>query len=431
LDLFGFICFQLHFTFFIICKAVTGLTADKDYVLATYLVHGKQDFYKKAEGIAVGLTVGTWTELPQEKKEKMAAHLGKVFQVQELSPTHEGVPRALLTIGYPVANLTPDFPAILTTVFGKLSMDGQIKLMDVELPDEFLARFPGPRFGIEGIRKILSAEDRPLLMSIFKQCIGLSLDELKEEYQKQIDGGVDVVKDDEIFFQDDEAPAVERVRAFEQQNLKREEHTGRKALYAVNLTGPVTGLVDKAKRLVEAGASCLLLNVTPYGLDILHRLAADQEINVPIMAHPALSGALYASDHYGVAAPLWLGKLMRWAGADMVLYPSPYGSVAMQREEALEVAEWLREDSLHRPAFPGPSAGIHPGLVPVLYRDFGNQLIVNAGGGIHGHPQGSTAGGKAFAAAISAMVQGRSLQEAANEVPELAQAIEKWGVVEG
>ncbi|OUM84417.1 MAG: 2,3-diketo-5-methylthiopentyl-1-phosphate enolase [Bacillus thermozeamaize] len=407
------------------------MTADKDYVLATYLVHGNEDFHKKAEGIAVGLTVGTWTELPQEKKEKMAAHLGKVFQIQELPPTGDGVPRALLTIGYPTANVTPDFPAILTTVFGKLSMDGQIKLVDLQLPEFLLSQFPGPRFGIEGVRRLLGVQDRPLLMSIFKQCIGLSLDELEEEYQKQIDGGVDLVKDDEIFFRDEQAPDIERVRAFERRNRQRQERTGKKTLYAVNLTGPVTRLLEKAKRLVEAGASCLLLNVTPYGLDVLHRLAADPDINVPIMAHPAFSGALYASPRHGVSSPLLLGKLMRWAGADIVLFPSPYGSVAMPREESLQVADYLREESVHRPAFPAPSAGIHPGLVPLLFRDFGIQSVVNAGGGIHGHPQGSTAGGKAFVAAISAAVGGRPLREAAADAPELRAAIEKWGVAEG
>ncbi|GAB7386723.1 2,3-diketo-5-methylthiopentyl-1-phosphate enolase [Bacillaceae bacterium] len=406
------------------------MTQERDYVLATYLVHGGRDFHKKAEGIAVGLTVGTWTELPAAKRERMSRHLGKVFDVKELLPTDAGAPRALLTIGYPVANVTPDLPAILTTVFGKLSMDGQIKLIDVQLPDFVLSQFPGPRFGIEGIRERLGVHDRPLLMSIFKQCIGLSLAELEEEYQKQIDGGVDLVKDDEIFFRDDLAPAVERVRALERRNREREEKTGRKVLYAVNLTGPVTTLVEKAKRLVEAGASCLLLNVAPYGFDVLHRLAADPDVNVPIMAHPAFTGAMYPSPQYGVAAPLLLGRLMRWAGADIVLYPSPYGSVAMPREEALQVAERLREESVHRPAFPAPSAGIHPGLVPVLYRDFGKNAIVNAGGGIHGHPQGSTAGGQAFVAAISAAVSGRPLREAAAESPELRAAVEKWGAVE-
>ncbi|MDN4594260.1 2,3-diketo-5-methylthiopentyl-1-phosphate enolase [Polycladomyces subterraneus] len=403
---------------------------DSGYIYATYLIQGASDLEKKARGIAVGLTVGTWTELPRAKQEKMAPYLGKVEEVARLEPAVDGTPRGRITIGYPVRNLTADLPAVLTTVFGKLSMDGKIKLIDLQLPDEFLSRFPGPRFGIEGIRERLGVHDRPLLMSIFKQCIGLPLDELETEYQKQIEGGVDLVKDDEIFFRDDLAPVEQRVSAIERRNRAWEEQTGKKVLYAVNLTGPVTQLLDRAKRLVEAGASCLLLNVAPYGWDVLHRLAEDPDISVPIMAHPAFTGAIYASPDHGLSAALLLGKFLRWAGADIVLYPSPYGSVAMPREEALKVAQHLRENNgAHRPAFPAPSAGIHPGLVPVLYRDFGRDAIVNAGGGIHGHPDGSTQGGRAFVDAIKAVVSGVTLEEKAETSAALRKAIDAWGVV--
>lgn len=403
-------------------------SAEQDYVIATYLIHGNHNFHKKAQEIAVGLTVGTWTELPLAKKEQMKPHLGKVIDVKGLNLHSNEVPKALVMIGYPIVNMNPDIPSILTTVFGKLSMDGQIKLMDLQVPDSLLAQFPGPRLGIDGIRKLVGVNDRPLLMSIFKQCIGLSLSELEKEYQNQIDGQVDLVKDDEIYFRDDPAPALKRIRAFEKRNENLKQSNGRTVLYAVNLTGPVTQLVDLAKRWSTAGASCLLLNVAPYGFDILHRLSADPDINIPIIAHPAFTGSIYPSPHFGLSAPLLLGKLMRMAGADLVLYPSPYGSVALPKNEALNIAKELTtNNSIHRPAFPVPSAGIHPGLVPSLFKDFGENFIVNAGGGIHGHPQGTTAGGKAFQDAIQASLLGHSLEEAAKLSPELHSALIKWG----
>jgi 2,3-diketo-5-methylthiopentyl-1-phosphate enolase len=406
------------------------MTINQDYVLAAYLAHGHMNFHKKAQDIAVGLTVGSWTELTKEKKEQMKQHLGKVVEIKELKPDLDKVPRALLTIGYPIQNMQPDLPAILTTVFGKLSMDGQIKLIDLQLPDSYLRQFPGPRFGIEGVRNILGIKDRPLLMSIFKQCIGLSLHELDIEYQNQIEGGVDLVKDDEIFFNDVQAPVLERIKLLEKRNRELYEKTGKKVLYAANLTGPVTELLERAKRYVDGGASCLLLNVLPYGFDILHRIASHPDIHVPIMVHPSFAGALYPSLYYGIAAPLLLGKLMRWTGADIALYPSPYGSVTMPKEDALEVARNLHCDStFHSSAFPVPSAGIYPGLIPVLYRDFGTDVIVNAGGGIHGHPQGSTAGAKAFVDAIEAVISKYSLEEAAKISPELQSALDKWGAV--
>jgi 2,3-diketo-5-methylthiopentyl-1-phosphate enolase len=409
---------------------VIFVTTEQDYVIATYLIHGNLNFSKKAQEIAVGLTVGTWTDLPKAKKEQMIPHLGKVIEVKVLNPKSDESPKALLMIGYPLVNMNPDIPSILTTVFGKLSMDGQIKLIDLHLPDSLLSQFPGPRFGIHGIRRMIGVHNRPLLMSIFKQCIGLPLDELEKEYQNQIDGQVDLIKDDEIFFRDDYAPALKRIAAFEKCNKYQQEKNGKKVLYAVNLTGPVTQLVEKAKQLSNAGASCLLLNVAPYGFDVLHRISADPDVNIPIIAHPAFAGSFYPSPYYGLSAPLLLGKLMRLSGADIVLYPSPYGSVAMPKDDALEIANQLQfPNNIHHPAFPTPSAGIHPGLVPTLYRDFGVNFIINAGGGIHGHPQGTTAGGKAFADAIQAAISGQTLVEAAQNSTELRSALNKWGAI--
>lgn len=396
-------------------------------ILVTYLTQGK-DLQKKAEAIAVGMTVGSWTDLPAAKQEALRPYLGEAVEAKVLETLENGEQRGLITVAYPAGNFTPDIPSLLTCVFGKLSMDGKIKLVDIQFPASFLAHFPGPKYGIDGLREQLGVHDRPLLMSIFKSCLGLPFDDLKTQFRAQALGGVDLVKDDEIFFVDDQAPFLERIRAFREIGRETAEQTGKPILYAANLTGPTHELLDRAKRAVEAGAQCLLFNVLAYGFDVLHRLAADPDVTVPIMAHPALAGAYYPAPDYGIAAPLLLGKLLRLAGADLVLFPSPYGSVAMEKTQALQLAANLTdlEVPLKRP-FPVPSAGIHPGLVPQLFADFGLDQVVNAGGGIHGHPGGAAAGGQAFVDAIAATVRGVSLEEAAKDSEPLAQALAKWG----
>ncbi|ELK44034.1 2,3-diketo-5-methylthiopentyl-1-phosphate enolase [Brevibacillus sp. NSP2.1] len=396
-------------------------------ILVTYLTQAK-DLNKKAAAIAVGMTVGSWTDLPAAKQAELAPYLGEAVSATPLETLENGDVRGLITVSYPTRNFTSDIPSLLTGIFGKLSMDGKIKLVDIAFPDSFLQAFPGPKFGIDGLRGRLDAQNRPLLMSIFKSCLGLPFDDLKTQFKAQAQGGVDLVKDDEIFFADDRAPFLERIQAFKQIALETEAETGKPVLYAANLTGPINELNEKAKRAVEAGADCLLFNVLAFGFDALHRLAADPDVNVPIMAHPALAGAYYPSPDYGIATPLLLGTLMRIAGADLVLFPSPYGNVALDKTEALQLAHNLTTplEGVRR-SFPVPSAGIHPGLVPQLYQDFGLDQIVNAGGGIHGHPGGATAGAKAFVDAITAVTAGRSLEEAAAGSPELAIALEKWG----
>lgn len=419
------------------------------FCLATYRSFDeKADFYKKATGIAVGLTVGSWTELPEAQKANMEKHLGKVISVDihEPAPGESLANRyADITIAYPDVNFSRDIPALLVTVFGKLSMDGKIKLIDLTFSSEFLSGFSGPKFGMQGVRDLLTVHDRPLLMSIFKSVVGYELPALREQFYLQAAGGVDLIKDDEILFENPLTPLEKRIEVCLEAAAQASKETGQKLLYAVNLTGPTSKLAAQAKKAIAAGANALLFNVLAYGFDVLHELSADPEISIPIMAHPAMAGATYPSPHYGISASVLLGKLMRLAGADLVLFPSPYGSVVMPKEENMAIKHALLTNDLRNdyaynaPAdaslklaasFPVPSAGIHPGLVPLILRDFGTDVIVNAGGGIHGHPLGAIAGGHAFRQAIDATLQGTKLQDYARTHPELQSAIDTWGTPE-
>jgi 2,3-diketo-5-methylthiopentyl-1-phosphate enolase len=418
------------------------------YCLATYRCYDENaDFAKKAQGIAVGLTVGSWTDLPEAKKAEMEKHLGRVIDIQVHEPS-SGEPAseryADIHIAYPDINFSRDIPALLVTIFGKLSMDGRIKLVDVKFSESFLSGFPGPKFGIQGVRDLLGVHDRPLLMSIFKSVIGYDLPALKEQFYLQALGGVDLIKDDEILFENPLTPIEKRVEACMEAARQAERETGQKLLYAANLTGPTFRLKEQAKKAIAAGANALLFNVLAYGFDVLHELASDAEIDVPIMAHPSLAGAFYPSPYHGISASVLLGKLMRIAGADLVLFPSPYGSVVMPREENMaikrallaEESDYIFAQDAHvsghklKHSFPVPSAGIHPGLVPLILKDFGAEVVVNAGGGIHGHPMGTAAGGRAFRQAIDACLNGRPLRDYAVEHPELQAAIQAWGVKE-
>ncbi|MDQ0189795.1 2,3-diketo-5-methylthiopentyl-1-phosphate enolase [Alicyclobacillus cycloheptanicus] len=400
------------------------------YIYATYRVVDKPNqLQARADGIAIGLTVGSWTDLPQSKQDSVRQHCGIVASIEEVDAgaRPDGTVTADITIGYPVINFTPTFAALLTTVFGKLSMDGLIKLVGLQIPEPFARAFPGPKFGVNGIRDRLKVYNRPLLMSIFKSCIGNNLDELTAHFTEQALGGADLIKDDEIFFTEAYATPEARVEAYTKAMERTRRETGKDVLYAVNLTGPVFELRDRARRLSDLGAGALLLNVFAYGLDVLRELAADPDIQVPIMAHPAVSGALYAAPQHGIAADILLGQLLRLGGADIVIYPSPYGSVTLERTVGQQLVSALRTPGPHNVCLPAPSAGIHPGLVPILLQDMGVDFIVNAGGGIHGHPDGATAGGQAFTAAIDAALAGVPLAEAANHSEPLRKALLRWG----
>lgn len=397
-------------------------------LIATYVVNDEKYPEKKAEEIALGLTVGSWTNLPEIEQSQLRKHKGRVVSIE--GNTSEWGEQSLIRIAYPTINFSNDLPAILTTVFGKLSLDGKIKLLDLQFEQELKSHFPGPRFGIEALREKIGVFNRPLLMSIFKGILGKDLSFLIEQLKQQALGGVDVVKDDEILFENELTPFEKRISAKKIVLEEVFEQTGQRTLYAVNLSGRTSQLKEKAKRAAELGADLLLFNVFSYGLDVLQELREEDEISLPIMAHPAVSGALTSSSQYGFSHSLLLGKLLRYAGADLSLFPSPYGTVALEKAQALSIAnELTREDDFKR-AFPVPSAGIHPGLVSLLIRDFGVDSVINAGGGVHGHPDGARGGGLAFRQAIDVSLQGKSLASGAESFSELNKALQLWGNAE-
>ncbi len=405
-------------------------------VIATYLIHDyKGDHEKKAEGIALGLTVGTWTDLPKLEQEQLKKHKGRVISVDALPQMDatnayfgRTVYRSMIKIAYPAENFSADLPAIVTTVFGKLSLDGEIKLLDLDFVGDIRKSFPGPRYGITGIREQIGVPDRPLVMSIFKGVLGRDLAFHNEQLREQALGGVDLVKDDEILFEQHLTPFFDRIRTGKKILEEVYQSTGHRTLYAVNLSGKTFELLDKAERAAEAGADVLLFNVFSYGLDVLQALREDERSKLPIMAHPAFSGALTSSEFYGVGHSLLLGKLTRLVGADFSLFPSPYGNVALKKEEALAIGQALTsKEEEWKQAFPVPSAGIHPGMVPNLVADFRIESVINAGGGIHGHPDGARGGGQAFRDAVAAVLNNQTLEEAAKESQALAKALQLWG----
>jgi 2,3-diketo-5-methylthiopentyl-1-phosphate enolase len=157
---------------------------------------------------------------------------------------------------------------------------------------------------------------------------------------------------------------------------------------------------------------------------VLSALAADQEINVPIFAHPALAGAMCASPDYGMAYSVVLGTLMAHGGADAVLYPAHYGNLPFDPAEEIRIRDSLRS----RNVFPVPSAGIHPGVVPKALFDYGQDVILNAGTGIMDHPDSPAAGVKAFFEALERVKQGESFELETLPESALRRAVEKWGV---
>jgi 2,3-diketo-5-methylthiopentyl-1-phosphate enolase len=398
-----------------------------NYIDATYLIFSDKpfDIEKKAEEIAVNSIVGNFENYPQELKKKLEKYKGRIVDVFDFKDSDSKKYKAVIKIGYPVVLFNHDIPSILTIIFGKLSLEKNIKLIDLDFHPAFLDHFNGPRYGINGIRDMLNVHHEPLLMTTFQTCFGLDTSEFADKFFKQAVGGVDFVKDDEIFFDDTFAPFEKRIEACVKRAEESEKITGRKTLYVPNLTGHVDEIIEKAKRGIDAGGKAFLINVLPYGFDVLQRLS--EEVDAVFVAYPSFSGAIYQSENVGIEASVLLGKLMRIAGADMVLFPSPYGDLSLTHHKIMEITESLKEGLGNiKPSFPVPSENINPSLVPKMFKDFGTNVVINAGHTIHEHPMGTTAGAKAFRDAVDCVISGVLIEECAAASEELKTALEKW-----
>lgn len=413
---------------------------DKErYVIATYYAAStpSNNMLKFAAALAIEQTCGTWLKVPGETPEVRERAIGRVVGVYEAPAYQINIPanvterNYIIRIAYPWQNFGAQISMMLSTVIGNISSSGKVKLIDLEFPMSFLSHFQGPKFGVNGIRDILCVYDRPLLNNMIKPCIGLTPDKTAELAYEAAVGGVDIIKDDELVCDPPFCRLEDRVKAVMKAVKAADEVKGEKTLYAFNITAPIEQMRENAYRALEAGANALMINYASVGLDTTRAITEDPNINVPILAHSDYTGAQYASEWSGVSATLIGAKLPRLAGLDMIIGLTPYGKFPMLMDTFVNMGfQMLSPLYQIKQSFPMPGGGTTQGHIEDVIKKFGNDVIIAAGGAIHGHPMGPAAGARAFRQGIDAVCAGRTLSEAADEYPELKAALDAWGIYE-
>lgn len=409
------------------------------YLLATYYIElpHNVDVCEKASAMAVGQTIGTWVPVPGVTDEMRKRHMGKVVAIQDFPPTELRMAETTdsrvsytIQIAFPIVNFDDCLPMVLTTLLGNdASTSAQVKLIDLQFPEDYLGKFAGPRFGTGGIRKLAGVDDRPLILNMIKPCLGFTADEGAQIFKETALGGVDFIKDDELLGNPDYCKAEDRVTAYNQAALEAFEVTGHKTHYIVNATERADRLLDHARRLEDAGAEMLMINFADVGYSLFRALI--DQVEVPVMGHYAGSGMFYEGAVSGMSSPIALGKLPRLCGADIVMINTPYGGYPLKRMKYLQTAQALSLPWCSiLPALPAVGGGVHPGLVERLMADLGNDIILAPGGSIQGHPGGATAGARAMRQAVELVMKGESLRETGRDYAELRAAIERFGLVE-
>jgi 2,3-diketo-5-methylthiopentyl-1-phosphate enolase len=396
------------------------------FVVATYQYRAPAgtDIERLARSLAELQSSGAWVELAGETELIRRRHAARVLRTWEIA---DQAGTWGIEIAYPTHNMADQIPLLLAAVYGECASWRDLKLIDLELPEAFVTTFKGPAVGLDRIRELVDAPDRPLLVTILKPAIGLTPKESAAVFYEAAVGGSDAVKDDEKVVSQPWSHFLDRVREHGRAARSAYEETGHHTLYFVNITDRPDRLRANAQAAVEAGASALLVNTWTVGISAVSMLADDSTIGVPIMAHLAFAGALSGSPWSGMSPHLVLGTLPRLAGADVAVYPSHLGTLPFSRGEALSVSGALTDPWFGmRRALPVAGGGLHAGMVPRLVADLGIDWALAAGGGVHGHPMGTAGGARSIRQAFDAAVRGESLAEAREDHPELSAALKKW-----
>ena len=371
-----------------------------------------------AGGVAAESSVGTWTELTTEKPyvKRLAA---QVFDIKA----------NVIKIAYPIELFEPaNMPNILSSVAGNvfgLKALKNLRLLDIHFPKALLGSFKGPAFGIAGIRNLLKIPTRPLVGTIIKPKLGLkTIDHAKVAYEAW-SGGCDVVKDDENLSSQTFNPFEERLSQTLESRDKAQQETGERKVYMVNITAETNLMLKRAEAVVAQGGEYVMVDILTTGWSALQTLR-DQNFKLVIHAHRAGHAAFTKNKQHGIAMRP-IATVARVIGVDQLHVGTVVGKMSETKAEVLENIDACKSSMGNlKPVLPVASGGIHPRLVPPLLETFGNDVVIQAGGGIHGHPDGTVAGSKAMRQAVDAILKGMTLEDYAKTHSELNVALEHW-----
>ncbi len=367
---------------------------------------------------------GTWSALAPESN--VATYSAVACDIDETETD-----TATVTVAYPAALFEAgSLPQILSCIAGNImgmkAVD-TIRLLDCTWPEQLATSFPGPQFGSAVRGTLLDATDRPPLATVPKPKVGLSTDEHAEMGYDAWSGGVDLLKDDENLTDQTFNPFEERVTASLTARDRAMEETGEQKDYLVNITAETDEMVRRAEYVADQGGSFVMVDIITCGWSSLQTVRRrTDDLEVAIHAHRAMHAAFDRLPSHGVSMRC-LAQFARLAGVDHI-HTGTAGLGKLENEDTPGINDWLHAE-FHglTDVLPVASGGLHPGVIDQLIETLGTNIMIQVGGGIHGHPDGTTAGARALRAAVEAAVSDESLKARSKTVPALATALEKWG----
>ena len=411
-----------------------------DLICSFYLEKDEKSLMTDKElagGVAAESSIGTWTSLTTEKP-YMTGLAAKVFSING----------NWIKIAYPIELFElENIPNIVSSIEGNIFGLKDIKnlrLEDINFPTEMIKKYKGPMYGIPGIRKMLKIPKRPLIGTIIKPKLGLiTRDHVKIAFDAWL-GGCDIVKDDENLASQSFNKFQERVSETLKMKQRAEKLTGEKKIYMPNVTAETSEMLRRMKFVKDNGGEYAMLDILTIGWSALQTVRNyNKDLKLVLHAHRAGHAAFTRNPKHGISM-LVIAKLARLIGMDQLHIGTIVGKMEGPAREVIFLEEEIEKSIIRKkghalseswkhikPVFAVCSGGLHPGHIPILMKTLGNDIIIQMGGGIHGHPSGTTVGAVAARQSVDAAMKRIPLHEYAKSHPELRKALEKWGTPSG
>lgn len=361
-----------------------------------------------------------------------------------------GTRRLELTLAFPHMLVEGGSLAGILSVAGSALTGTGAKLLDIHIPTPLIRTFHGPAFGLRGLRDTFNKHGRPLLSCTIRPMHGLSPRMYGRAVYEALLGGVDLTADPTLLHHIPTNPWRERFRFAAEAAAAAAQDTNEFKAHAVNITaGTVEEMQERATWARDLEMSTVMVDSAAIGLSALQSLSAFCRKNELILC--AMGGRALAGD---MLSEQLQAKLLRFGGADVVSTGSPLRGNVTNRRYVMGVLNALRDDTLPTQAdmghyapqsfegltgsLPAVGGGHNPWHFPRLLDATGPDVILQCGGSVMGHPQGSQAGATACRTAVEALVQAKGegqnlnvdgrhiLSKAAKYSPELRTALDAF-----
>ncbi len=410
-----------------------------DLVCEYYVEPNRMSLEKACEHIAGESSIGTWTTISTMNPNIAKKLKPRVYSINKKTN--------MIKVAYD-ANLfeAGNMPGILSSIAGNIfgmKAIRNLRLQDINFPKSIIKKFKGPQFGIGGIRKLTRVKKRPLVGTIVKPKVGLTEKQhAKVAYDAWV-GGLDVVKDDENLTSMSFNGFDKRIKETLKLRDKAEKETGEKKIYMPNISAETNEMLRRADVVHKCGGEYIMVDILTVGwagLQTVRNYA--QKKKKVIHAHRAMHGAITRNPKHGISM-MTIAKVSRLIGVDQLhIGTAGVGKMHGSANEELAIEYDIENQFIHendnlnvlaqrwhniKPVLAVASGGLQPGMTGKLIKIMGKDIVAQYGGGCHGHPDGTKAGGKAIRQSVEMGMKGKNFTKIPDKYPELQKAVKLWG----